>query len=714
MQRGTTRGRALLTGLGLLCAASASVGGDTAPSRPDDAVRPGLARIRAVQAPREPSVLPGLGQGIRSYGRGAARLERGPWVALDRPATVRRSVGREASAAATRKISGLPMVGRVTAFALSPNGATAVYIADQAVAARFELYSTPVDGSAAPIKISGALPFGAGDEGVSQFQISPDGTRVLFLADPNAGGGVEDLFSVPLDGSSAPVQLNLAAQRPVVAFGVSPDGARVAFFGTDTAFGGGSVELYAAAVATVGSGKQISDARATNPAGNVVFADFSPDSARAIYAADAPADGVFQWFSVPLAAAAPGLDVQLSAALGSITLGAVDPTSTRLVYAADEILLGVREIFSVAITGGAKLRLDPAMAGGGVSGLAISPDGTRVGYLADQNTAGVTEVYAAQIAVAGSGTRLNTPMSGTQFADTLNISPDSTTVLFEADQNVPGTIELFRVPIGAGTAPSTLHGLTPAYDVTYFDGLGTPIIGRRAVYPVTGTAVEVYGVPFDGGEPFVRLNDPLAAGETLRNAFLPFHATRLIGYGVGPTTSGATQRIFAVPTRRDLAPEPINVPAGSTAQGVLGYEIDASERFAVYLQDQDTTGKPELFSRELDSDQDTLINAADNCPFVANLAQGRVIFGQTVRATGKTRFEWPVATDVRFVRGPLQQVRVLATDASGRLSDTRSYTDATVPGSAAGFYYLFAPDCAGRSYQSALGAEPARDAAAFP
>jgi Tol biopolymer transport system component len=614
----------------------------------------------------------------------------------------------------TRKISGVPMVGRVTAFALGPDGTRAVYIADQAVAARFELYSVPVDGSGSPVKISTGLPFGTGDEGVSRFQISPDGSRVVFLADPNAGAGADDVFSAPIDGSSAPIQLSLATHRPVQAFGLSPDGARVAYFGADTSFGGGSVELYAAAVATAGSGRQISDARAVNAAGNVVFADFSPDSTRAIYAADAVADGVHQWFSVPLTATGPGLDVQLSAALGSVTLGEVDPSSARLVYVADERVLGVREVFSVAIAGGGKVRLDAAMAGGGATALAIAPDGTRVGYLADQNTAGVIEVYAASIAVASSGTRLNLPMSGVQLADTLNVSPDSTTVVFEADQNAPGTIELYGVPIVAGSTPATLHDLAPPYDATYFDGLGTPIIGRRAVYPVAGPVAEVYSVPFDGSEASTRLNGDLPAAHTVRDAFLPFEATRLMAYGTGPTASAVTDRVFAVPIRRDLAPEPFNAPAASGALGVLGYEISADETFAVYLQDQDVTGKPELFASELDSDADTIGNGADSCPFAGNPTQTRVVLGQTVRATSKTRFEWPVAVDVRFVRGPLSQVRVLATDLSGSLADTRRHTDPTLPANGAGLYYLYAPDCDGRSYQTELGEEPARDAAPFP
>ena len=69
---------------------------------------------------------------------------------------------------------------------------------------------------------------------------------------------------------------------------------------------------------------------------------------------------------------------------------------------------------------------------------------------------------------------------------------------------------------------------------------------------------------------------------------------------------------------------------------------------------------------------------------------------------------------MRWVRGPLGGVATYATDASGTLPEASSLTDAAVPAAGAGFYYLVAPDCPGRSYQSTLGAEPGRDAAAFP
>lgn len=665
-----------------------------------------LAAAVAVPASGRGGEVQGL-NGVRSYGPGAVRQDR-PAV----PDAVRAGPTESSRAAAGVKISGASMAGAVSVFALTPDGGTAVYIADQDTLGLFELYSVPVDGSAAPIKISGGLGFGAGDTGVALFRLDLGGTQAVFLADPNLGGGMNDLYSVPIDGSLAPVRLNSAAQAPVIAVGIAPDGTTVAFFGADTAFGGAAIEVYRATVGSVASGVQLSDASAS-VAGNVVSADFSANSATLVYAADATNVGVFQWHSVLFSATGPGSDVVLSNALASVSLGKISPDSATLVYAADENVLGVAELFSVPLGGGTTIQLNPVMAGFGVSSLRINGDGTRVAYLADQLTAGVVEVFGAELGVAASGVRLNAPLSATQSVDVVTIGPDGSTVLYEADENVAGTFDLLSAPIDASSASSTLDAMTPPNSAGFFAGLGTPVIGGRVVYPVIGAAVDVYSVPFDGSLTAIRVNGMLAAGDTISGAFLPAAATRLMAYGVG-ASGGVTEELHAAAIRGDLAPEQVNISAAAGSLGVLGYEISSTEVHAVYLQDQDTPGKAELYSAELDSDQDTVGNATDNCPFVDNIAQTGVPFGQTVRAADTSTFAWNDAVDVRYVRGPLASVATLLTDASGTLTETSSFTDVEVPVAGAGFFYLFAVDCDGRSYQTALGAEPGRDLAGLP
>lgn len=653
--------------------------------------------------------------GIRTYGIRGQNVAVPGRVSLEAAALQGGGLEPAPIAGVRRKISGTPMAGGVTAFAVTPTGHRAIFIANKDTASLKELYSTQADGSSAPVKISNGLVFGAGDLGVSQFLISPDGSRVVFLADADHTGGVNDIYSAPTDGSSPAIRLNIGAEAPVTGFGITPDSAHAVFLGTNTASAIISTEIFAAAIATPASARQLSDIGQTNAAGDVVAADLSLNGARVVYAGDGGTDEIFQWYSVPTSATGPGFDVQLSAALGSVTNARITPDSSRVVYTGDDTTAAKVEVFSIGIDGGARIKLNPSMAGAGASDLEISPDGLRVGYLADQTTASVTEVYTAAIMTAGSGTRVNTPLSGSQSAVTINITPDSTRMLYEADQTTPGTIDLFGAPVGGGAAPAALHALTPPSDAGRFIGLGTPIIGRRAVYPVFGaTTVSLFSVRYDGSLPFQQISQTIASNDTMRNAFLPPSATRLMAYGVGPTTGTITDEITLVAIRGDLAAETVNPIAAAGTMGVNGYEIAADEQFVVYVQDADTAGKLELYSYEPDSDADGVLNGSDNCQFVSNPApQGPVVFAPTLRALSSTAFTWDAIFDVRYVRGLMSRVKFLEVQTSGVLVEASGFAEPTSPPPGDGFYYLITHDCPGRSWQTVVGAEPGRDTA-FP
>jgi Tol biopolymer transport system component len=673
----------------LVCGLSFALAAETIRPRTDEPEGPfrvGGGIVSAVEGPTRPAPLP---------------------AASDRfsPATTR-------SVTAALKISGATMAGSLRGFNLTPDGSTAVYLADQETSGRIELYSTPVDGSATPTKISDGIVFGTGDNGVSAFQITADGSRVVFTADAEAGGGSDDLYAVPVDGSAAPVRLSATDQRPVTAFGVAPVGGSVVYFGRDPA--SGTVELFTAPDDAAGQARRLSDVGAGNPTGAVVFATIAPDGTRAVFAADGQTDGVFQWYGVALDAATPGTSVQLSDAITTVGLVAIGPDSSHVVYTADENVGGVFELFEVAISGGAAIRLNGPMAGIGVRALRVAPDGSRVAYLADQTTAGVVEVYAATSGTAESGMRISDPMSGTQSADSLNLVPDGMAVLYEADQTTPGTYDLFRTAIDGSAASGTLYGATAPSGAGSFGELGTPVIGMRAVFPVVSSVVDLFSVPFDGSGSASAINDPLPTGQDVINAFLPPSATTLLMYGSGPAGGAAVGRVWVAPIARDLPPVQVNTTASSGAVGVVDYRIDSTQSFAVWAQDPQTAGKVELFSEALDTDSDGVANAVDNCPFDANALQDPVVFGQTVSAVDGSTLSWPNPTAVRWVRGPLAQVGPLVTDRTGTLPDTRAFSDGDVPPAGGGFYYLFAPDCGGRSYQTTLGTEPSRDAAGLP
>src|SRR5262245_26871874 len=269
--------------------------------------------------------------------------------------------------AAVRLNGPLVTGGSVQDHWITPDFARVIYYADQNTNNRFELYSAPVDGSRPALNRNGPITGGM----IRKFPplISADSQRFVYIAD-HAVSGVDEVYSVPIDGSSLPVKLN----PPLVAGGDVAD-----FF------------VYA------WNGPEI-----------------SPDSTTLVYRADQDEDEVNELYSVPLDGSAPAL--QLNAALvpgGDVVQVHISPDSSRVVYTADQATDGAVELYSVPLAGGSPpIRLNPAYpVGRGASLIGIAPDSSRVVYLADQDTAGRVELYSVAIDGSSAPVKLHGPVT---------------------------------------------------------------------------------------------------------------------------------------------------------------------------------------------------------------------------------------------------------------------------------------------------------------
>ena len=125
----------------------------------------------------------------------------------------------------------LPPTGDVEEYLASPDGNTVVYRAGPAGVGGWELWSVPATGpSEAAVKISRTLTSGGAVD--AYFQISPNGTRVVYRADATLLQSY-NLYSVPIGGGSS-TQLNtgLAASSSVdPGFLISADTSRVVYPG---------------------------------------------------------------------------------------------------------------------------------------------------------------------------------------------------------------------------------------------------------------------------------------------------------------------------------------------------------------------------------------------------------------------------------------------------------------------------------------------------
>jgi len=298
----------------------------------------------------------------------------------------------------------LPAGRAVNSFQITPDGSRAVYLANPVVSQFYELFSVSTNGAQAPVTISTTPAIGT----IQTFRVSPDGQRVAFVGDTEEDG-VGHLYAAPVDGSAGPVRL---------------DGILVS---------GGDVSAYQF--------------------------QFTPDGGRVIYLADSGMDERFELHTVPADGSSPP-----------------------------------------SVLGG------PLVAGGDVlGGFAVSPDGNRVAYVADQDANDVFELYS----VPADGSSASVKLSGTMvFGGDVSfgplIGPDGTRVLSLADQNVNGVVELFSVPIDASQAPVKLNN--PVTEGVTGESKIDPT-GERVFFLVKeGWGRNLHAARVAGGQPAIRVN----------------------------------------------------------------------------------------------------------------------------------------------------------------------------------------------------------------
>jgi len=495
-------------------------------------------------------------------------------------------------------------------FRFSPDSRRVIYLADQETDDVFELYSVLVAGGA-PVRLNGPLVAGGDVSGAAPtvnrpFLISPDGVRVIYLADQETDGAFE-LYSVPIAGGVS-VKLN-----PTLAGGA------------------GSV-------------------RGTDPTLDTPFA-ISPDSARVVYVADQETDDVFELYSVPIAG---GVSVKLNPTLaggaGDIGRGAappfaISPDSARVVYVADQETDDVFELYSVPIAGGVSIKLNPTLAGGQgdirtelAGGFAIAPNSTRVVYAADQHSPQVNELYSVPIR-GGHSVRLNGGLiAGGNVAGTapeverpFSISPDSQRVVYLADQERDEVYELYSVPIAGGTPVklnSTLaggRGDVRGADRRVKNPFRISPDSRRVVYVADQERDEVYElyiVPIAGGRA-TRLNGGLAGGRgdvrgatsAMPNPFLISPDSRHVIY-VGDQETDSVFEIFSVPIAGGASVKLNPTLAGGKGE-VRGadnmvanpFRITDDSAWVIYEADQESVGVMELYCVPITGGRTTKLNA---------------------------------------------------------------------------------------------------------
>lgn len=419
--------------------------------------------------------------------------------------------------------------------------ARVVYVADELADEVFELFSVPTDGSAAPLRLSAPMPTG-GDVG-EILQVS--GGRVLYLADALTNG-VQELFIVADDGSTAPLRLSppLPANGDVSQFIAGPD---FALFLADSIVDDRG-ELYRVPLdgstppVVLAPGQRVFKIHDLSRDGALVLYDTSTSGLNVVRT-DGSAAPVFLSFPEP----------------GSFGFNEVFFTQAeftgdgaRVVFMATEISdswwYQANDLWSIRVDGTQKLRLSqgPKFLD---TVFQLSPDGSRALYTDTEPT---SQTYSELVSVRtdGSSSTILTPGSGRPGL--FRISDDSVFCVFASQISSAWSLRMDRLD---GSQPFELLASVPAEpSVLELVPGSTSVVflSDSQIYSVTtpGTAVSVSNsgvteVPSDGFPLLTFTPDSsrvLYRAEFVANGIIELWSARLDGSGrvkLNPPLSGA-------------------------------------------------------------------------------------------------------------------------------------------------------------------------------
>jgi len=347
-----------------------------------------------------------------------------------------------------RKLNGPLVAGSsVVNFGVSPLSDRVLYVADALEDEVFELFGVTLAGSNA-VRLN-AAPVQGGDVVVSPgytqqqpFAVSPDGSRVVYIADQNTDG-VYELYSAPVAGGRPPVKLS----------GAMTEGGNVASFAIDAASGRvvymadqdelGMSELYSVPLA---GGEAVKLNPPPMGRGEVFWYMLAPDGERVVFTSGRTEDLLFQLFSVNTAGGGLiSLDAWLPARSWTLDFD-LSPDGRRVIYRAGQAMDYLLDLYGVPTDGGTLLRLTGAMAEGEFP-QAYEASGDRVVFLAG-TAGGVLHLYS--VPIAGGTPQLIDPMPAAAmglYECSHAVTPDDQYVIFKSDPESDGVYELYSAPL---------------------------------------------------------------------------------------------------------------------------------------------------------------------------------------------------------------------------------------------------------------------------
>lgn len=548
------------------------------------------------------------------------------------------TVPKDASAPA-RRLHG-QLESEVLAFDLTPDGMQVVYRTR-------ELFLVPSDGSHAPRRLSAPLPpegrVGTEFEGFRYFWIDPTGTRVAYLADATVEDFLE-VFVVPLDGSAAPVRLSAPDMGEAdIGFDeglvFTPAGDRVVFQILSSL---GQRELWSAP--SDGSAQPVKIAATGLP----YLADFrlTPEGTTVVVRAALDATGRTALFRVPVTGAEPPTILHptllSTQRIGPFAVG----VGERVVFEAD--LLRGTTLLSVPLDGSTAPRLlSPVGELGSNSfqlvpgrGLAVflnarygdlfvvpldgstaprpltsnesrpwiagfTPTGSRLLYFTGSRF-GQIELHSVPLDGPATSVRLNNPLPGPEDQVWVPsvLAQGNRVAFLIRDGQIGPYVELWTALVDGSAPPTRLaassSGLRPTGGFDAHAQVDELVFLANSLPSTT----ELFWSSGAGGAPPLKLNGPLPGGPAGGvQGFLASPDDRWVVYRADQEVDEHYE-LYSVNLRTRSRAKLNGALAGNLLQE--RFQITPDSRHVVYQADQTVAGRIEIYSAPLDGSAPSL------------------------------------------------------------------------------------------------------------
>ncbi|MEZ4704896.1 MAG: hypothetical protein R3A11_06895 [Bdellovibrionota bacterium] len=277
-------------------------------------------------------------------------------------------------------------------------------------------------------------------------------------------------------------------------------------------------------------------------------------------------------------------------------------TFTPFVYLADQDTDGTFELYATQQSGSPVKIISSLPATASILAYRLNSDRSKVVFVADIDTDDVFELYVANVASGATTTKLSgTLVTDGDVSKFIGISPNDAQVVFVADKDTDTVDELYSVAISGGT-PVKLNGtLVSGGDVLGFEITPNSATVGYAADQTTDDVFELYSRPIDGSGSATLISTGITNGTGLPTDFLAKitsdSATVVFTYKVDETLEPEEDRLFAAPVDGSATPTPLdgNNNSLTLADNIFDFDISDDDMNVVYVSDQDTNTRQELY-----------------------------------------------------------------------------------------------------------------------